>query len=129
MYICFFTGKRNNFQLAYTLDQAETLIEWPIVYCCNGLFNVNSFSMWSWLFLWTAWTLYTLIEIYCLNYLFVIGYHVSKIKLISQIGPLYIQFFQWYRVKNIEMCSLLSNVWDKCDHFGLNARAGITRLA
>lgn len=27
VYICFFTGKRNNFQLAYTLDQAETLIE------------------------------------------------------------------------------------------------------
>lgn len=85
VYICFFTGKRNNFQLAYTLDQAETLIEWPIVYCCNGLFNVNSFSMWSWLLLLTAWTLYILIELYCMNYLFAIVYHVSEIKLISQI--------------------------------------------
>lgn len=63
-----------------------------------------------------------------MNYLFVIGYHVSKIKLIShKLGPVH-QFFWWYRVDNMEMCSLLSSVSNMCDLFGLNAGAGITRL-
>lgn len=42
---------------------------------------------------------------------------------------LYIQFFQWYRVDNAEMCSLLSSVSNTCDHFGLNAGAGITQVS
>lgn len=79
------SGQRNSFQLVYTLGWAEESIERPVVYFCNWLINLNSFSMWSWLLLGPAWTLYILIEFYCMNYLFVIGYHVSKIKLISQI--------------------------------------------
>lgn len=109
MYICFCTGKRNNFQLAYTWDQAEMLIEWPVVYCCNGLFNVNSFSMWSWLLLWTAWTLYILIELYELFICNWISCFKNKINFTN--WSLYVQFFQWYRADNIEMCLLLSNIF------------------
>lgn len=45
------------------------------------------------------------------------------------MGPVHPIFFQWYRVDNLEMCLVLSDVSNMHEHFGVNAGAGVTRLA